>query len=120
MIKFISFAGLCTLLLLIFMACHPAVLEKPTLSEEKMVQIMADLATAEAAVMNLTGTTKDSMNKVYFNQVLEMHHLSLEEYEKNLRAYTSDIPTLERITKAAETSFDMDKKASPTATEEGK
>jgi hypothetical protein len=104
---------ICLIFLSLLCGCQWGSPEQPSIPEEKMVQVMADLATAEAAVNHLSGPLKDSLQKVYTAQVLEMHHLSLENYEKNLQLYARDIPTLERIVKEAESSFDMDKKASP-------
>lgn len=76
--------------------------EQPTLTDEKISKVMADLFTAEAAVNGLTGYTKDSLMQIYFKQVLEMHGVTKEEYEKNLRLIANDLPHMEAIVKQAE------------------
>lgn len=46
---------------------------------------MADLYIAEAATNGLGGYEKDSLTHVYYEQVFEMHGVTKEEYEKNIR-----------------------------------
>jgi len=87
------------------LACQGKSMEQPTIPEDKMARIMADLSIAEAATQNLGTPQKDSMMHVYFVQVFEMHGTSLEEYEKNLRLYIQDMPRLEQITKQVEDIF---------------
>lgn len=86
---------------LLFFACEKKV-EQPTLSDEKISRIMADFATAEAATNGLNGFPKDSLLQLYFGQVLELHQITREEYEKNLRLLTNDLPRMQAIIKAAE------------------
>lgn len=78
--KKIRNTGLLLAALLLF-ACEKKV-EQPTLSDEKISRIMADFATAEAATNGLNGFPKDSLLQLYFGQVLEMHQITREEYEK--------------------------------------
>ena len=58
---------------------------------------MADLNVAEAATNGMSGYPKDSLMKVYFNQVFEIHSTSVEAYEKDLRVLSADLPRLQRI-----------------------
>jgi hypothetical protein len=92
----------CLVFVLLLFSCREQV-EQPTLPDEKISRIMADLFTAEAATNGLSGYTKDSLLQVYFKQVMEMHHVTKEEYEKNLRLLTNDLPRMEGIIKQAET-----------------
>jgi hypothetical protein len=87
---------------LLLFSCKEKV-EQPTLADEKISRIMADLFTAEAATTGLSGYSKDSLLQIYFNQVLEMHQVTKEEYEKNLRLIVNDLPRMEKIVKQAET-----------------
>lgn len=87
---------------LLLFSCEEKV-EQPSLPDEKISRIMADLFTAEAATNGLSGYAKDSLLQVYFKQVLEMHNVSKEEYEKNLRLIANDLPRMEGIVKQAET-----------------
>ena len=83
-------------------ACQSGAPEQLSLSDEKIAQIMADLSIADAATTGLAGFPKDSLMHVYFNQVLEMHGITLENYEKDLRILAKDLPRMERIVKQAD------------------
>ena len=67
-----------------------------------MARIMADLYIAEAATVGLSGFEKDSLQQVYYRQVFELHGLSIEEYERNLRQYADDVPRMETLHREAE------------------
>lgn len=64
--------------------------EQPTLSDATVARIMADLHVAEAATTGLGGYEKDSLTHVYFKQVFELHGVSKEAYEKNIRLIARD------------------------------
>lgn len=100
-------AGIC--LLFVFFACEKKA-EQPTLSDEKISRIMADLFIADAATTGLSGFQKDSLMQVYFGQVLEMHHVTREEYEKNLHLIAKDLPHIEAVTRAAAELVNTEKK----------
>ena len=68
-----------------------------------MARIMADLAIAEAATTGLTGYPKDSLMQAYFRQTLELHSITQDSYEKNLRLYADDLPRMQQLTKQTET-----------------
>lgn len=95
-------------------SCGEKVKEQPSLSDEKISRIMADLFTAEAATNGLSGYPKDSLMQIYFKQVLEMHQVSKEEYEKNLRLISNDLPRMEAIVKSAEALLSPEKKEEKT------
>ncbi len=87
--------------LFLFAACGQGQ-EKPSIPDEKMARIMADLSIAEAATTGLTGYPKDSLMQAYFRQTLELHSVTLEDYEKNLRLYADDLPRMQQVTKQTE------------------
>lgn len=84
-----------------FLACAGGAAEKPTLSDEKLARIMADLNIAEAATIGLSGYPKDSLVQVYIAQVFEIHGTSLEVYEKDLRIVGADLTRLKAIVDAS-------------------
>ena len=88
--------------LAILHACQFSPQEQPALPDEKIAQIMADLSVAHAATTGLAGYAKDSLLQVYFKQVFEIHSVSLENYEKDLRILANDLPRMERIVKQSE------------------
>lgn len=103
------FPGLLILATCLF-ACKEKT-EQPSLSDEKISRIMADLFIADAATTGLSGYPKDSLMHVYFNQVLEMHGVTKEEYEKNLRLIANDLPRMEAVVRQAEALLSTEKKS---------
>lgn len=72
-------------------------------SDAKTTQIMADLAIAEAATVNLAaGYPRDSTSAAYFDQVFRRHGVSKEDFEKNLLLLSNDLERLETCSKNAE------------------
>lgn len=104
----LSVVGFWVFVFLLF-SCREKV-EQPTLPDEKISRIMADLFTAEAATNGLTGFEKDSLLQIYFGQVLQKHNLTKEEYEKNLRLIVNDLPRMAGIVQEAEMMLDSTKK----------
>lgn len=83
-------------------ACQSNQMEQTSVPDEKIAQIMADLSVADAATNGLAGFPKDSLMHVYINQVFEMHGITLETYEKDLRILAKDLPRMERVVKQAD------------------
>jgi len=87
---------------LLVAGCAPKI-KQPSIPDEKMARIMADLAIAEAATSGLTGYPKDSLMQFYFRQTLDLHRVTRDSYEKNLRLYADDLPRMQQLTKQTET-----------------
>jgi len=83
-VKKISTFLLTTTWLLFLPACRQET-EQPSLPDATIARIMADLHVAEAATTGLGGYEKDSLTHLYFKQVFEIHGVSKEEYERNVR-----------------------------------
>ena len=92
-------------------ACWGGKSEQPDMDEDKMVRIMADLSIADAATAQMNGYAKDSLTKIFYDQVFEMHSVSAAQYEKNLRLYANNLPVMENIVKKVEAVFETEKKA---------
>lgn len=88
--------------LLVWQACQSNTVEQPALSDDQLARIMADLSIADAATNGMVGFSKDSLMRIYFNQVFEMHGVSLEAYEKDLRIIAKDLSHMEQIVKKAD------------------
>lgn len=80
--------------------------ESPSVSDEKMARVIADLAIADAATNGISGYEKDSLMQAYFQQVLQIHGLTLEQHEKNLRLYANDLDKMQEILENAEMLLD--------------
>lgn len=88
------------LLLSLLLACAPK-LEQPDLPADKMARIMADLFIAESATVGMGGYPKDSLQHAYFQQVLQLHQVTLDDYERNLRLYAEQ-DRMDELTAEAE------------------
>jgi len=86
----------------LFISCQSKPTEQPSLPDEKIARIMADLSIADAATTGLSGYRKDSLMHAYFNQVFEMHGVTLEAYEKDLQILAQDLSRMEGIVKQAD------------------
>jgi hypothetical protein len=86
---------------LFLMACQPKA-EAHTLPDEKIARIIADLNIADAATNGLGGAVKDSLLHIYFNQVLTMHGVTMEMYERELQLRTSDFDRMGKINQQVE------------------
>ncbi|MCC6413413.1 MAG: DUF4296 domain-containing protein [Saprospiraceae bacterium] len=95
--------GLFLPLLVLLLQCAPK--DPPVVTDipdEKITKIMADLHLADAATNGLAGYEKDSLMKVYFKQVFEMHGIEQERYEKNLEGLSVNILRMEAVVRAAD------------------
>jgi hypothetical protein len=84
------------LLALGLLACQEPV-EQPVLSDEKLARIMADLYIAETVGNGLNGPAKDSVSRIYIQQVFEMHGTDTAVYQKELLLRSAPLDRLEKI-----------------------
>ncbi len=73
-----------------------------SISEEVLVKAMADTHIAEAAVQNLSGVYKDSMKRVYFQQVLEIHQIEENQFRRAMDSLAANPEALEKIIRKVE------------------
>lgn len=94
-------ATACLSAILLLAMCGPQP-EPRLLTDGQLAKVAADLYTAEGATYNLAGYDKDSTTHAYFKQVFEKHHLTVEQYEREMRLITDDVPRLEAMLLQAE------------------
>lgn len=82
--------------LLFWLTCRPNG-GQTTLTDDQIAHIIADMDVAEAAANGLSGYSKDSLTHFYYNQVLELHGTTKDEYEKNLHILADDLPRMHAI-----------------------
>ena len=70
---------------------------EPLWPDDKMARIMADLSIADGAANGLKGYAHDSLTKIYYGQVFELHGVSMADYEQNLRLLSHDVPRLQAV-----------------------
>jgi fructose-1-phosphate kinase PfkB-like protein len=73
------------------------------LTDEKLAHIMADLAVADAAVMTMSGSLRDSVAQVLYKQVFQKHQTDVTTYEQALRVITNNEGHMSKILQQAET-----------------
>lgn len=82
--------------------CADGPREYGPVSDEKLIQIMADMQVAQAALTNVTGYERDSTILVYYRQIMEIHGATRETFEQSMRAAAKNPKRMERIIKDAE------------------
>lgn len=70
---------------------------KPSIPEEKMVKILADLHVSEAAIMSLNHKVKDSVSQLYYSQVFEIHEVTDSVFYKDLEILRKDPRKVEKM-----------------------
>lgn len=99
-----AWKGFCFVLCLMLFACQSSnsATAAANIPDDKMARILADLNIAEAATARLNGYAKDSLMHVYFRQVMEMHQVTVETYEAQLREIASDPVRMDDLLRASE------------------
>jgi hypothetical protein len=88
--KEISIIG-CLTVLLFFTACKPSKYDSQlTISEKKMVNILLDIHVAEGAAGTLSGTVKDSISQIYYQQICDIYQISQDELHQNMEIMRND------------------------------
>ncbi len=78
------FLKICCLGLVLY-GCETAE-EQPQMPEEKLIEVLADIHIAEAALQSLRGQTKDSMSQLYYRQIYTIHEVDTLEVQETLEA----------------------------------
>jgi len=67
------------------------------IGEEELIQTMADVHLAEAALQNLYGEEKDSIAQLYYQQIFFIHDIEKENFEESMNILRRHPETAERI-----------------------
>ncbi len=108
-----QFSKIWILTALILSACQQKT-DQPVLSDEQVARIMADLYIAEAATTGLSGYPKDSLTHIYYDQVMQLHGITKEQYEKDLRILVQDVSRMEAIINRSQELLEPEKKKTET------
>jgi Domain of unknown function (DUF4296) len=65
--------------------------------EKKLVLITVDMHYAEAALQNVYGTQKDSLKKVYYDEILQLHQIKKEDFEASMRVLQQNAVRFDRF-----------------------
>lgn len=89
-------------------SCRPS----PTLpvEEDLLVKVLADVHIAEAAVQNFAGAHKDSIKRIYYQQIYDIHGVSETDFRAALQILSDDQVKMEKLYKKVEKHLEtMDK-----------
>jgi len=91
--------GLRVVLLCLFLplfACNVGQKRLP-ISDKKLIQILTDVHYAEAALQDVYGIQKDSLKKVYYQEIYQLYETSEEELTKTMDILRQDPERLDKI-----------------------
>ncbi len=71
-------------------------------NEDALVRILADVHIAEAAVQNLSGAYKDSILRVYHQQVYRIHNIPEENFRQAVEMLSHEPEHMEKVYKKVE------------------
>ncbi len=82
-----------------FSACYQSIpIEKPILSEDKMIIILKDIHLAEALLSEITDRrAKDSTAIIYYNEIFRIHQVDTANFEQSMNAYFSNPAQLDSL-----------------------
>jgi len=87
------------LILSIFFACNVGQKRLPV-PEKKLIEILTDAHYAEAALQEVYGNQKDSLKKIYYQEIFQLHQVSEEEMTKSMDILRKDPVRLDKIYQA--------------------
>ncbi len=70
---------------------------EPTIPEEKMAKILAEIHLAEGGFQNEVNLTKDSLANLYYNFIFTKHGITDKEFFKNHNIYFHSAERLEKL-----------------------
>lgn len=70
---------------------------EPTIEEDKMALIMADLHILEAYLQNTDPSKRDSIKSLLYDQLFKIHQLDSTTFYKNHKIYFSNSKTIEPL-----------------------
>lgn len=88
-----------TLCVMIVMSCHSKAKEMP-IDENKLINILVDVHVAEAAMQEYASPKKDSIGKVYYQEIFSLHHVTEEAFIKSMYLLRQDPEEMETVYKA--------------------
>ena len=93
----IIFQGLLFLVLLVEMSSCTKEETIYQLTDEKLINIIADIHISESATQHLSLSLRDSMVQVYLDQILEIHEVSRDVFEPEYQQLKRDPKKLQLI-----------------------
>ena len=78
--------------------------------EATLVKVLADVHIAEVAAQNFAGAYKDSIKRIYYQQIYEIHGISEADFKSSLQVLSDHQDKMEKLYKKVEMQLEsMDK-----------
>lgn len=78
------------LILILFVAACAQKRNQRSVSEDRLVEVLMDVHTAEAALAFLYGEKRDTFAENYYEDIFAIHNLSQEEFDRWMAALRED------------------------------
>ena len=85
------------MLSIVISGCTTDKAPKRTYADDKLIGVMIDLYTAEAALKDLSQSDKDSLSIVYRNQIGKIQEVDMSIVERDIEILQSDLETYSRV-----------------------
>lgn len=82
-------------LLTLILACEKS-LNTP-LSEQQLIDLLADMHSAEAATESEVSRVRDSMTKIYYQQIFDKHGVKKADFDTTLALYSRNPVALDTV-----------------------
>ena len=103
-------AFLLFLIFLAVLACGEKEAVMP-IPEDKLAKVIVDVHFAESVMQELPNSVRDSLGRVYYEQIYQIHGISEEALNESLRVIKNRPEMLERIYQRAEMEIDRQTEA---------
>lgn len=71
--------------------------EKPQVDKDTMIKILADMHVSDAVLANVNPGIKDSVSKVYLDEILKIHKVKKADFDQAIKYYESKPEILENM-----------------------
>lgn len=85
------------LLLSVFMLFSCAKVEKASVDRDVMVGILADMHVSDAVLANVNPGNKDSLSRVYLDEILKIHKVKKDDFMSAMKYYESKPEIMEEM-----------------------
>lgn len=101
--------------IVLFSSCYQATpVEQPVLSEEELIPVLKDIHLAEALLTEIMNKQdKDSLARLYYAQIFELHHVDSSEFDQSMNAYMTNPAALDSLYEAVIQALSKEKKEIP-------
>lgn len=89
------------ILLILITSCRSSSPPLP-IEEKVLVKVLADVHIAEVAVQNFAGAHKDSIKRIYYQQIYAIHGISEADFKAALQVLSEHQDKMEKLYKKVE------------------